>query len=65
MKRADEYDEWLDQFDYFEHDKSDDYVEKFRQHEIRQPNGSSLIDGYVYSDFCPFDERFKKGYALP
>lgn len=65
VKRADEYDEWLDRFSYFEHDKSDDYVDKFRQHTIRQPNGSLFIDGHVYSDFCPFDERFKKGYALP
>lgn len=64
VKWADEYDEWLDRFSYFEHDKSDDYVDKFRQHTIRQPNGSLLIDGHVYSDFCPFDERFKRGYAL-
>lgn len=64
VERADEYDEWLDRFGYFEHDKSDDYVDKFRQHTIRQPNGSLLIDGHVYSDFCPFDDRFKRGYAL-
>lgn len=64
VKRADEYDEWLDRFDYFEHDKSDGYVEKFRQHAVRQPNGSLLIDGHVYSDFCLFDDRFKRGYAL-
>ena len=56
--------EWLDRVSYFEHNKSDDDVDKFRQHTIRQPNGSLLIDGHVYSDFCPFDERFKRGYAL-
>lgn len=61
---ADEYDEWLDQCSYFEHEKSADYVKKFHKHTQRQPDGSLLIDGFVCSEFCPFDDRFKSGYAL-
>lgn len=61
---ADEYDEWLDQCNYFEHEKSADYVKKFHRHTQRQLDGSLLIDGFVCSEFCPFDDRFKSGYAL-
>lgn len=64
IEHADEYDEWLDRCNYIDHEKSADYVRKFHEHTLRQPDGSLFFDGYVYSEFCPFDDRFKRGYAL-